>query len=799
MSTLTRNSLLALVLLVASPMASWAESLIGGEELANAKPKVSKVLPPSPPSISNANVIVCGYENVDDPRSTVLVNASGCDNGTIQWYNSDGADLGTGSPKYFTISSETHIHATCKVGSEESTPSNQIHVPYLKAPVKRPIVIAEANGSDKYVETCEGNSLKLYSTVDDSAYLYSWERNGAAGNFSPTTAGLGSPRLTVDIPGYYNLVVRSKECPNVAVYAVNTVYAQFYERPTKPIITGDSLFCEDKSVSLKADSSRFVAKYQWFVNGLVQDSLGTTSLIKKFNKTATIQVRTLDSRLGCQSFLSEPVNLKALRVPAKPTITASKKGAAICQGDTLSLTSSLGFKYLWNNGATTASLKGIRTVGKYAVQVIDTSGCVSPTSDTTQITVYALPAKPSVSADGPLAFCDGFNVNLTSSAQSKYIWSTLETTKSIKITKSGSYTVAVRDTNNCLSPSSDAVLVTVYALPAKPTITVKGDGKVTFCADRSVVLESSNLASGEATKYRWTTTDSTRSITIKVTTKAAVRVIDPRGCVSPLSDTVSINVLPLPDAPTLSAEGPLTFCSRDVTNYAKENSVKLIATTAVPAHEVTWNTGLVSKILDNVKISGQYTATSKDANGCVSARSTPIVVTIKESPSAATASIAPDGAFTLKAVNFPDGTDYEWKYESETTPLSSILASVKADRNGNYSVRRKVVYTVPAPLNTLVCYTDFSKQFNFQEDPDFKGLSIYPNPSNGVLTVETLKNWEKVSITIYDIIGRLIYTGTVPSITGKLVVDLKNQPEGTYLFRFEADGFELTKRVIINR
>jgi hypothetical protein len=82
------------------------------------------------------------------------------------------------------------------------------------------------------------------------------------------------------------------------------------------------------------------------------------------------------------------------------------------------LTSSLGFKYKWNTGATTASLKGINAVGKYAVQVIDTSGCVSPTSDTTIVKVYAIPAKPTISSDGPLAFCDGFSVNLTSSTQS---------------------------------------------------------------------------------------------------------------------------------------------------------------------------------------------------------------------------------------------------------------------------------------------------------------------------------------------------------------------------------------------
>lgn len=798
MSTLTRNSFLALALLVVGSVTSWAKPLTEGGVLSNKKPKALVEAAPVAP-YATYKVLKCGYElSPSDEGLYVGLIAENCNSGTVHWYNSsNNSEIGTGVYLENRITSNTSYYAKCEESSVYSLPSASVNIPYAKIP-PRPQVYSVNTGSFSYYETCQNQAreaVRLASTVTDPSFDYVWDRDGMNGVTSANTKGQGTPQIEIDLTGRYSVKAISRNCPTPAgvQYSSNNIFVLFIEIQKQPVITGDSLFCQGKVVSLKSDSATHVAYYKWYVNGVYQDSLGNKSSIK-FNKTAKIQVQTIENRQACYSKLSNPISLKALNVPAKPTITPSKKNAGICNGDTLTLTSSLGYKYKWNTGATTASLKGINAVGKYAVQVIDTSGCVSPTSDTTIVKVYAIPAKPTISSDGPLAFCDGFSVNLTSSTQSKYAWSSGEITKSIKVTKAGSYTVAVRDTNNCLSPTSDAIRVTVYALPAKPTITVKGDGLVKVCADRSIVLESSVLASGETTRFRWTTNDTTRSVTVKVTTKAAVRVVDPRGCVSPLSDTIAVTVLPLPAAPVVTAEGAITFCSRDVTDYTKENSVRL---TASSSNDVTWNTGLVSKVLDAVKLSGQYSATAKDANGCVSARSNVITVTVKESPSASAASIVKDGAFTLKATNFPDGTDYQWKYGSEV--LTFVEESIKANRYGDYSARRKVVYSVPAPLNTLVCYTDYSKAYTFKEEPELKGLAIYPNPSNGLVTVETLENYNKVSFSIYDMIGRLIYTGSIPTITGKVVVDLRNQPEGPYLFRFQADGFELTKRLVVNR
>ena len=809
MNNLTNKTFLALFF-VAMSVICWANKSPNDKENPSAKKTIKVAIPPAPPGITYLGVDRCGYQSAGDARSSVVLQSQGCGNGFIQWYNAgDRGNLGRnnfGDKKYLDVLFDISVYATCTEFGEESAPSNTVFIKYVSAPSTNPFIT-----SDKQI-ACDGETITLKSSVTDSKFIYSWERGLGLDKttygylIDKSTSGQGSPELKITKPGYYFLSVVSPECPQVRVYGAGQILINFTEVPKPKVTASDTVFCEDKSVSLKADSSQYVTGYSWYVNGTKQDSLGTKSFIKSFNKTAKIQVQTTESTLGCKSPLSDVVSLRALRVPPKPVITPSKKGAAICQGDTLSLTSSLGFKYKWSNGATTPSIKNISTVGKYTVQVIDTSGCVSKASDTTTITVFRLPTKPVISASGPLAFCSGGNVTLTSTPNTTYIWSNAAITRAITISTSGDFTVAVRDANLCLSPTSDPVKVTVYALPSKPTITA--GGPLSFCADQSVILTASNLPNGELTRYRWNTTDSTKSLTVKTSATFTVRVLDPRNCLSPASDPITTIALPLPPAPTVAADGPLVFCSRSNDDYKKPNAVNLIATIpSTSTNVVTWSTGFVGKTLTLtaigadgkfVDISREYTATVKDGvTGCVSPKSIPLIVVVKDNPDVSASSIAKDGTFTLKAVNFPDGTDYEWRFGTEV--LTFKEAVIKANRYGDYTARRKTVFTVPSPTNTLSCFSDFVKPFNFKEDPDFKGLSIYPNPSNGLLTIETLADYDNAELIIYDLLGRLIYTGTVPSVKGKLILDLRNQTEGEYMLRFKANGFDLTKRIIIDR
>jgi uncharacterized repeat protein (TIGR03803 family) len=223
------------------------------------------------------------------------------------------------------------------------------------------------------------------------------------------------------------------------------------------------------------------------------------------------------------------------------TPTVSPDGpTTFCTGGSVNLISSAGGAYLWSTAETT-SFVNVSTSGSYSVQVTDANGCQSLASATAVVTVNPLPIAPDISAGGPISFCAGGNVNLTSSAGSAYLWSTTETTASINVTNTGSYTVQVTDANACQSVPSVSTVVTVNPLPIAPNISA--GGPISFCAGGNV-----NLTSSAGSAYLWSTTETTSSINITNSGSYTVQITDANGCQSAASTATDVTVNPFPAA-----------------------------------------------------------------------------------------------------------------------------------------------------------------------------------------------------------------------------------------------------------
>ena len=72
---------------------------------------------------------------------------------------------------------------------------------------------------------------------------------------------------------------------------------------------------------------------------------------------------------------------------------------------------------------------------------------------------------PSITAGGPLAFCPGGSVTLTSSVAASYLWSNGATTQNIVVTDSGSYSVTATNTGGCTAATT---AVNVKLNPCNP-------------------------------------------------------------------------------------------------------------------------------------------------------------------------------------------------------------------------------------------------------------------------------------------------------------------------------------------
>jgi hypothetical protein len=149
-----------------------------------------------------------------------------------------------------------------------------------------------------------------------------------------------------------------------------------------------------------------------------------------------------------------------------PTITPSGS-TAICPGKTVTLTSSAAAAYSWSTGQTTQAIV-VSVAGNYSVTATDNRGCIA-TSAPTAVSVYPAPPTPTISASGPLSFCNGGNVTLTASSAASYLWSTGATTQSIVVTDTGSYTVTTADANGCAATSAATNVTRIVPPPGTQT------------------------------------------------------------------------------------------------------------------------------------------------------------------------------------------------------------------------------------------------------------------------------------------------------------------------------------------
>lgn len=472
--------------------------------------------------------------------------------------------------------------------------------------------------------------------------------------------------------------------------------------------------------------------------------------------TVTYHAAARDNTTLCESIIRTPVTLTINQVPAA-SISAGGP-TTFCQGGSVTLTANAGTSYLWSNGATTQAIT-VSATGNYSVTV--TTGSCSSTSSATSVTVNPTPTA-SITAGGPLTFCQGLNVVLTASAGSSWLWNTGATTQSITVTSSGNYTVTVTNASGCSAVSS-ATTVTVN--PNPPAIITAG-GATTFCNGGSVTLTANS-----GTAYLWSNGATTQSITVSGpvgATNYSVQVTQAGGCVSNSSNTtVTVNALPVA---TITANGPTTFC--------EPNNVVL---TASAGSSWLWSNGATSQsvTVSTPATSGNYTVTVTNASGC-SASSSATNVTVNPRPVVTLSAspytrLYPGLSTTLTASVSPAGTyTYTWFRNTVAIPgaATSVLTNIDLNKLGSYTVQ---------VVNSGGC-SNTSNVVDIADSATAR-LFIMPNPNNGQFEVSYYSpSANSFTLTITDGKGALVYNKayTISSPYQRLAVDLRKNGSGIY-------------------
>ncbi len=173
-------------------------------------------------------------------------------------------------------------------------------------------------------------------------------------------------------------------------------------------------------------------------------------------------------------------------------------------------------------------------------------------------------------------------------------------------------------------------------------------------------------------------------------------------------------------------------------------------------------------------------------------------VTVIDAPELTTSSTvdfvgAPnDGTATVNVSGGTPPYTYSWSNGQSSTsanPTNTITGLAA----GNYNVQVTDGNGCSVSRSVLV-----STNTGFKEQELDALVSVYPNPSKDIITVEFSSVKEAKTCELYNVIGSKMESYT---INGKqrLLIDLTNYSKGIYFLRINVDGTMITKKIILTK
>jgi hypothetical protein len=223
--------------------------------------------------------------------------------------------------------------------------------------------------------------------------------------------------------------------------------------------------------------------------------------------------------------------------------------------------------------------------------------------------------------------------------------------------------------------------------------------------------------------------------------------------------------------------------SSNYNNYYVDSNMVLVLATNVGLASICY--GDTFKVgIHNHTTSGTYYDTLQTAAHRDSLVITTLTVTHIDT------SITVAGNYTLTS-NAASPATYQWINCATHTAISGATSqSYPVPTGGDYAV----AITQNTCRDTSRCYVitfagiSQNSEFNSQ-------ISIYPNPNNGVFTIETNTS-QGVQCTIYDINGKLVLSRT---INGKIDIDASTLNDGVYNITLISKDGVANKRLVITK
>ncbi|MBI1182659.1 PKD domain-containing protein [bacterium] len=583
----------------------------------------------------------------------------------------------------------------------------------------------------------------------------------------------------------------------------------------------DTSLCDGSTIQLDAGKAPAGASYNWKPGG-------TGSRYKLISAGGEKSV-VVTTAIGCK--YRDTIFIKDRSSP-KVDLGGD---VDLCDGDSVVIDGgnfgSLA-KFEWSTNETTQKIT-VKKGDKINLTVTDSFGCEGKD----KMEVFLRPS-PVIDFGSDKEVCEGDTITLDpnfNEPNSTYKWSTNESTNTIEVTQSGSYSVEVTSAYGC----SDRDTVS-YTFHGKPMSGMPPMMQV--CDGMTATLDAGKH--GPNTKYFWSNNAITQKINVGTAGTYKVLITDSFGCMN--TDSVMLKVRNLPKV-NLGAD--IKFC--------KGNTAKLDAGFDDGYTQYNWSTGDSIKSII-VKESGTYEVTVTDSFGCQNSDQMEVTVfdlprfewngdtavcngkkitldpgnhetykwntgdksrTIEAGPGSYSVIISNifgcenEDTITVDEIPTPKA-DFSYTDNGQTITFSNKSSDANSykwdfgdgsnsnDESPEHWYKTAGSYTVVLK-STNECGDDQSSQ-TIEVSPSAvaylneNNTQLYPNPAHGSIFIEIAANTQQVAITVSDISGKNITVDTRLNSNNTWQVNLpQNLKAGLYFCTIKTEKGLLTKRFVL--
>lgn len=493
---------------------------------------------------------------------------------------------------------------------------------------------------------------------------------------------------------------------------------------------------------------------------------------------------------------------KVVSVTRKPFLTATISGVnVLCNGSTTgsaTVTASSGnpsYQYHWSNNASTATITNI-VAGIYAVTVTDQCGVTLVKSITiTQPTALTVSvSKTNVSCNA------GINGTATATASGgasgyTYLWSNGVATSSISNLVAGTYSVTVKDSNNC-----SVITTTTITQPTTVTASINTHTDVNCYGSATGTAKVTSLG-GTGPSYLWNTTpvQTTQTSTGLTAGIWNVKVTRSAGCAYAY---VTIT------QPATAVSSYISSQTNVSCNGGNNGSATVTATGGTPGYTYVWSGGGTSTTKSSLS-SGTYNVTVRDTKSCSSISNVTITQPTQIVFGATAKSCSNASPCTGTVTPSVSGGTPPYTYSWNTNPIQTTLTATGICV-GNFNKTITVTDYLGCPrskrikVKILSCLKSISIEDSIITE-NKNSILLYPNPVSSQLSIFVESDERSgenaiIEIDIYNLLGELISKDKKEIIYGQTVLkDVTYLSPGLYLVTIINQEERFTQRILIQR